>query len=168
MARRRASPTINSPNPNDASIKLAIAGAIFAVGIGVGVSISTLNPTSQSVDAIRLDELAPSREFCNNYGSSAIVTTGRIYVTLNPFSVYVSQVQSNAGCVVLPNNWNLMLQRGVISDQDIRRCKDRMNTFGFVGNLDSKPIVDCVYESTNAQQQLRDAFKENPQNNSSP
>ncbi len=157
MARRsRSSSTMNSAPSSDTSttVKLAIAGAIFAVGLGVGIAISTLNPTPRTVDAIRLDNLAPSRDFCNNYGSSAMVVTSRVYVTLNPFNVYVGQADPVPGCVVLPNNWNLLLQKGAIREQDIRNCKDRMNTFGFTGDLDQQPFVDCIYESRDAQERF--------------
>jgi hypothetical protein len=155
MARRRYSSTLNTPptepkKSNDTTTKLAIAGAIFAVGIGVGIALSTLNPTPRTVDAIRLDNLAPSRDFCNNYGASAMVMSSRVYVTLNPFNVFISQAEPVPGCVVLPNNWNVLLQKNVIKEADIRQCKDRMNTFGFTGDLDKTPAVDCIYESKNA------------------
>jgi hypothetical protein len=166
MARRRYSSTINSPSSstgsNNASVKLAIAGAIFAVGIGVGIALSTLNPTPRTVDAIRLDNLAPSRDFCNNYGSSAMVMNSRVYITLNPFNVYISQAEPVPGCVVLPNNWNLLLQKGAIKEQDIRLCKDRMNTFGFTGNLDKNPVVDCIYESKDATEKFTAPISPSP------
>jgi len=167
MARRRSTAQQNYSNYSNSpgnyaapaaalssSIKLAIAAAIFAIGIGVGVALSTLNPTARTVDAIRLDTIAPSRDFCNNYGASAMVTTVRVYTTLNPYNVFVSQVEPKAGCVVLPNNWNILLQRRAINDQEIRQCKDRMNTFGYTGELDKTPQVDCVYESKDAQEKL--------------
>ncbi len=155
MARRRT-PSPNSVNSAELSsgIKLAIVAAIFALGIGLGVALSTLNPTPQTVDAISLDVNAPSREFCNNYGSSAMVMTSHVYVTLNPYNVFVSQAKAVPGCVVLPNNWNLLQQRKAISDQDIRECKDRMNTFGYTGDLEKTPVVECVYETKDAKKQL--------------
>ncbi|WP_019502300.1 DUF3172 domain-containing protein [Pseudanabaena sp. PCC 6802] len=161
MARRRYATTTNTTSSGfggSSSIKLAIAGAIFAIGIAVGVALSTLNPTTQTVDAIRLDIVAPNRDFCNNFGSAAMVMNSRVYVTLNPFNVYVSQAEPIPGCVVLPNNWNELLRRGAIGEKDIRLCKDRMNTFGFTGDLDKKALVDCVYESRDAQKKL---FTEN-------
>lgn len=157
MARRRYSTTTNSASTGfggSSSIKLAIAGAIFAIGIAVGVALSTLNPTTQTVDAIRLDTIAPNRDFCNNFGSAAMVMNSRVYVTLNPFNVYVSQAEPIPGCVVLPNNWNELLRRGAIGEKDIRLCKDRMNTFGFTGDLEKKAFVDCVYESRDAQKRF--------------
>jgi Protein of unknown function (DUF3172) len=158
MARRRyTTTTTNNASGGfgtSSSTKLAIAGAIFAIGIGVGVALSTLNPTTQTVDAIRLDNIAPNRDFCNNYGSAAMVMNSRVYVTLNPFNVYVSQAEPIPGCVVLPNNWNELLRRGAIAEKDIRLCKDRMNTFGFTGDLEKKALVDCVYESRDAQKKF--------------
>jgi Protein of unknown function (DUF3172) len=158
MARRRTSTNLNdqpeAPAKNAIGLKLAIWAAIFVFGIGLGASLTTLNPTSRTIDALTLDVNAPSREFCNNYGASALVTTSRIYVTLNPFGIYVSQSDAVPGCVVLPNNWNLLLQKNAIVDSDIRSCKDRMNTFGYTGDLDKSPRVDCVYETKDAQQKL--------------
>ncbi|MDX1977624.1 MAG: DUF3172 domain-containing protein [Pseudanabaenaceae cyanobacterium bins.68] len=162
MARRRTSNS--SPNSlndftepssrNPIGIKLAIWAAIFILGVGLGASLTTLNPTARTIDALTLDVNAPSRDFCNSYGASALVTTNRIFVTLNPFSIYVSQSDAVPGCVVLPNNWNLLLQKNAISDNDIRACRDRMNTFGYTGDLDKNPRVDCVYETKDAQQKL--------------
>jgi hypothetical protein len=68
--------------------------------------------------------------------------------------VFVSQAKAVPGCVVLPNNWNLLLQKNAITDQDIRDCKDRMNTFGYTGDLEKTPSVECVYESRDAKKQL--------------
>lgn len=157
MARRRTSPTTSSTSSGMSSgIKLAIAAAIFALGLGLGVSLSTLNPTPQTIDAISLDVNAPSRDFCNNYGASAMVMTSHVYVTLNPFNVFVSQAKAVPGCVVLPNNWNFLLQKKAINDQNIRDCRERMNTFGYTGDLDKSPQVECVYESKDAKKQLSD------------
>jgi len=164
VRRTRSTTSVNTPANNNTStgIKLAILGAIFAIGVGVGAAISTLNPTPSTVDAIRLDNLAPSRDFCNNYGASALVMVTRTYVTLNPYNVYTSQTESVPGCVVLPQNWNLLLSKNAINNDDIQQCRNRMNTFGFTGDLEGKPRVDCVYESRDAQQQLTKANKPSP------
>ncbi len=166
MARRRyTTTTTNNASSGSggfgasSSTKLAIAGAIFAIGVGVGVSLSTLNPTPGTLTDLKLDDIVPNREFCNNYGSSAMVMNSRVYITLTPFNVYVSQAEAKPGCVVMPNNWNELLRKGAIVEKDVRLCKDRMNTFGFTGDLDKKAIVDCVYESRDAQTK----FNANPQ-----
>lgn len=171
MVRRTRSASVNTNSTNNftnsgggmgAGVKLAILGAIFAIGVGVGAALSTLNPTPRTVDAIRLDNLAPSRDFCNNYGASAMVMVTRTYVTLNPYNVYTSQTQSVPGCVVLPQNWNLLLSKNAINNDDVQQCRNRMNTFGFTGELDAKPQVDCVYESRDAQRQLTESSQPKP------
>lgn len=151
MARRRSASFATNPPKDDTGLKIAIAGAIFILGIGIGVAITTLNPTVQTVDVTRLEYLAG--QFCTNFGYAAVVTTNRIYVTLNPYNVYVSQSDSEPGCVVLPNNWNQLQQRQAISGEDVQRCRARLNTFGYAGNLDDpdKLRVDCIYESRDAQ-----------------
>jgi hypothetical protein len=151
MARRRSASFSTSPPKDDTGLKIAIAGAIFILGIGIGVAISTLNPTVRTVDVTRLEFLAG--QFCTNFGYAAVVTTNRIYVTLNPYNVYVSQSDSEPGCVVLPNNWNQLQQRQLITAEDVQRCRARLNTFGYAGNIDNpeKLKVDCIYESKDAQ-----------------
>ncbi len=151
MARRRSASFATSPSKDDTGLKIAIAGAIFVLGIGIGVAISTLNPTVRTVDVTRLEFLAG--QFCTNFGYAAVVTTNRIYVTLNPYNVYVSQSDSEPGCVVLPNNWNQLQQRQLITAEDVQRCRARLNTFGYAGNIDNpeKLKVDCIYESKDAQ-----------------
>ncbi len=151
MARRRPANFATTPPKDDTSLKIAIAGAIFVLGIGIGVAISTLNPTVRTVDVTRLEFLAG--QFCTNFGYAAVVTTNRIYVTLNPYNVYVSQSDSEPGCVVLPNNWNQLQQRQLITSDDVQRCRARLNTFGYAGNIDNpeKLKVDCIYESKDAQ-----------------
>ncbi len=160
MVRRRSTNSTYIPTEDNrredrsSTLRIAIWGAILAIGIAIGAALSTLNPSPQTVDAIRLDNIAPSRDFCNNYGASALVTNTRTYVTLNPFNVYVSQSEVQPGCVVLPNNWNELLRQGAIRDADIRACKDRMNTFGYTGDLTSQPQVDCVYQTEDRERLL--------------
>lgn len=151
MARRRSAGFAANPSKDDTGLKVAIAGAIFILGIGIGVAITTLNPAQQTVDATRLEYLAG--RFCTNFGYAAVVTTSRIYVTLNPYNVYVSQSDSEPGCVVLPNNWNQLQQRQLVSNEDVQRCRSRLNTFGYTGSLDDSQNVrvDCIYESKDAQ-----------------
>ena len=41
-----------------------------------------------------------------------------------------------------------MLQKqGAISNEDVRECKQRMNTFAYIGSIRDKPIVKCVYQT---------------------
>lgn len=76
-----------------------------------------------------------------------MVTDTRIFVTLNPFNVYVSQPTMRPGCVLRSNNWALLEQRKLVTPEQERECKNRMNTFGFTGTLESQPQIDCVYQN---------------------
>ena len=131
----------------------AIASAILIVGIGLGVAFSstaTLDPQSvASRDFI--DRAAPNPELCVQYGASAMVMDARLFVTLSPFKVYVSQPKMTPGCVMRTNNWSILEQRKVINSDQVRECKQKMNTFGFTGNLESSPQVTCIYQNDMAQ-----------------
>ncbi len=133
--------------------KIAIGAAILLVGIGIGVAFSstaTLDPQNvASRDFI--DRAAPNPELCVQYGASAMVMDARLYVTLSPFKVYVSQPKMAPGCIVRSNNWSLLEQRKLINGDQVRECKQKMNTFGFTGSLESKPEINCVYQNDAAQ-----------------
>ena len=133
--------------------QIAIASAILIVGIGLGVAFSstaTLDPQSvASRDFI--DRAAPNPELCVQYGASAMVMDARLFVTLSPFKVYVSQPKMTPGCVMRTNNWSILEQRKVINSDQVRECKQKMNTFGFTGNLESSPQVTCIYQNDMAQ-----------------
>jgi hypothetical protein len=133
--------------------KIAIASAILIVGIGIGVAFSstaTLDPQNvASRDFI--DRAAPNPELCVNYGASAMVMDARLFVTLSPFKVYVSQPKMTPGCVMRTNNWSILEQRKLINGDQVRECKQKMNTFGFTGNLESSPQINCIYQNDTAQ-----------------
>ena len=38
-------------------------------------------------------------------------------------------------------------KQGAISNEDVRECKQRMNTFAYIGSIRDKPIVKCVYQT---------------------
>ncbi|MGB3615209.1 MAG: DUF3172 domain-containing protein, partial [Elainellaceae cyanobacterium] len=87
------------------------------------------------------------------YGAGAIAVDLRAFVTLNPFKVFISQPLMQPGCVLRSNNWSILEQRDLVSSQDVRQCKQRMNTFGFIGDLEQTsgtPVVECVYENDGA------------------
>ncbi|MEM8605071.1 MAG: DUF3172 domain-containing protein, partial [Cyanobacteria bacterium P01_H01_bin.121] len=97
------------------------------------------------------DRSAPNAELCARFGASSIVMDTRIFLTLNPFNVYLAQPEMQPGCVLRSNNWSLLEQRGLISSQQVRDCKNRMNTFGFVGPLEGSPKIDCIYQNDAAE-----------------
>jgi hypothetical protein len=133
--------------------KIAIAIAILVVGIGIGVAFSstaTLDPQNvASRDFI--DRAAPNPELCVQYGASAMVMDARLFVTLSPFKVYVSQPKMTPGCVMRSNNWSILEQRKLINGDQVRECKQKMNTFGFTGSLESTPEINCIYQNDLAQ-----------------
>ena len=80
-----------------------------------------------------------------SYGSSAMVFDERVFVSFNPFNVYVTQPEVKPGCVLKRSNVNQLEQRKLLSDKQVSTCKNRMNTFAFVGDLNKSPEVSCVY-----------------------
>ena len=139
-------------NPFDVA-KLAILGSVFVVGIviGLALNLSSGSGSNESVDSsLQIDRAAPNPEICQQFGASAIVTDMRVFLSLNPFSVYLTQPRMQPGCVLRRTNWSLLEQKNLVSSEQVRDCKRRMNTFGFVGNLDGQPKIDCVYQNDSA------------------
>ena len=139
-------PSGNKFNLNYGTI--ALFGGIFVLGIAVGLGFSTTNGDSQNmVSREGIDRSAPNAELCVQFGASAIVTDMRVFITLNPFNVYVTQPVMQPGCVLRRNNWALLEQRNLVDGQQVNDCKNRMNTFGFTGPLEGKPKIDCIYQN---------------------
>ena len=145
------------PNPNPPEkkspldiAKIAILGSVFVIGIVIGLSLNLSSGSDNlaSVDSsLQIDRKAPNPEVCQQFGASAVVTDMRVFLTLNPFSVYLTQPKMQPGCVLRRTNWSLLEQKNLVSSEQVRDCKRRMNTFGFVGVLESKPKIDCVYQN---------------------
>lgn len=130
---------------------VAIFGAIFVLGIFVGSLISTVAPTAENVASREvIDRSAPNPELCVQFGASAIVSDLRVFVSLNPFNVFVTQPVMQPGCVLRRNNWSILEQQKLVSSEQVRDCKNRMNTFGFTGPLEGKPKIDCIYQNAAA------------------
>jgi Protein of unknown function (DUF3172) len=55
------------------------------------------------------------------------------------------------GCVMRSNNWSILEQRKLLNGDRVRECKQKMNTFGFTGSLESKPDITCIYQNDAAQ-----------------
>jgi hypothetical protein len=131
------------------STMLALIGGIFILGVAVGIGFSsTTSFHPESIDSsIEIDQQAPNAEFCVQFGASAIVSDLRMFVTLKPFNVFVTQPLTQPGCVVRQSNITILEQQNLVSSDQVRDCKRRMNTLGFVGNLEGKPRFDCVYQN---------------------
>ncbi len=128
---------------------LAILGGVFVLGIGVGIGFSTAANTSTNnvVSREAIDRMAPNPELCVQFGASAMVMDARIFVTLNPFNVYVAQPSMRPGCVLRSNNWAVLEQKKLVTSEQVQECKNRMNTFGFTGALESSPEINCIYQN---------------------
>ena len=85
--------------------KFLVAGA-FVIGIGAGVVFDTavdLEPSNVASREI-LDRRTPSSELCMSNGASAMVFDQRVFLSLNPFNVYVAQPEVKPGCVLRRSN----------------------------------------------------------------
>lgn len=132
---------------------VALMGGIFVLGIGIGIAFSSTTTLSPENVASRdfIDRSAPDPELCVKYGASAMVMDTRLFVTLNPFSVYISQPAMQPGCVLRRNNWVVLEQRNLLPRDKFNDCKNRMNTFAYTGSIDSNPKVNCVYQNDSAE-----------------
>ncbi|MBW4419107.1 MAG: DUF3172 domain-containing protein [Myxacorys californica WJT36-NPBG1] len=131
---------------------IAIIAGIFILGIGVGIGFTSVVPNQNGVlqTNVQLDQQAPSPDVCIQNGASAMSMTARLYVTLAPFKVYVAQAGMEPACVLRRANWAVLEQRKLLTSDQSRECRQRLSTFGYVGSLENKPIIDCVYQSDNA------------------
>ena len=68
--------------------------------------------------------------------------------------MYVSQPQVKPGCVLRRSNVNVLESRGLVDGAAVSACKRNMNTFAFVGDLDRRPEVSCVYHSEEAENEF--------------
>ncbi|MEB3273161.1 MAG: DUF3172 domain-containing protein [Prochlorothrix sp.] len=146
----------SNPGPNRSSgssavgaSSIAVLGGTLILGIGIGIGFSsTANFAPQNVATREaIDRAAPNPELCAQFGASAIAVDMRMFVTFNPFNAYVAQPTLQPACVLRSNNWSILEQRDLVSNQDVRECKNRMNTFGFVGELGEDSEVECVYQN---------------------
>ena len=149
-SRTAPAPTSSRPSWFNLSYaSAALLGVIFVIGIGVGIAFSstaTFNPENIASREV-IDRSAPNPELCVQYGASAMVTDMRLFITLNPFSVFVTQPKMQPGCVLRRNNWNILEQQNLVSNEQVRDCKRRMNTFGFTGPLEGSPDINCIYQN---------------------
>jgi hypothetical protein len=143
-------PNNKAPNFNVASI--ALLAGVLVLGIGIGIAFSStasLDPKNVASREV-IDRYAPNPELCAQYGASAMVMDTRLFVSLNPFNVYIGQPSLRPGCVLRTNNWAILEQRKLVTSDQVRDCKNRMNTFGFTGDLGSQPEITCVYQNDGA------------------
>jgi Protein of unknown function (DUF3172) len=139
------------------SVSKALLAGVFVLGVGLGVTVDSqvnTNPRDlASRDAI--DQAAPNPTLCAKLGASAMAFDQRVFVSFNPFNVYVSQADVKPACVLRDSNVVPVLKaRGLINDDEVRACKNNMNTWAFVGSLEETPQLSCVYRSKDAQNEF--------------
>ncbi|GIL77014.1 hypothetical protein Vretimale_3265 [Volvox reticuliferus] len=145
----------NNNNGGSGSFTRALIAAAFVTGVGIGVyfdSNITLSPTNVASTEI-VDRRTPNSELCMAYGYSAMAFDQRLFVSFNPFNVYVSQPEVKPGCILRRSNVNVLEGKKLVTSQQVDTCKRAMNTFAFVGDLDNSPEVSCVYHSEEAENQ---------------
>jgi len=151
---KRGKPIVNKTPSWFNATAIAVIAGIFVLGIGVGIAFSAATPTNPTsvVTNLQIDQQAPNPEVCIQNGASAISVNTRLYVTLNPFKVFVAQAAMEPACILRRANWSILEQRKLLTAEQSRECRQKMNTFGYVGSLDNKDKVsiDCVYQSDNA------------------
>ncbi|MGQ9872745.1 DUF3172 domain-containing protein [Leptodesmis sp.] len=159
-AEEKSGPQLSVPQPRksflaslfNATTIFVLAG-VFILGIGVGMAFASMGSLGANtggtkiVTQYELDNKAPNSDLCVQFGASAIVTDMRVFVTLNPLNFFVSQPVAQPGCVLRNNNWSILEQRGLVNQEQVRSCKQRMNTFGFTRSLEDNPQIDCIYQN---------------------
>lgn len=140
------------------SVSKALLAGVFVLGVGLGVTVDSqinTNPRDlASRDAI--DQAAPNAELCATMGASAMAFDQRVFVSFNPFNVYVAQADVKPACVLRQSNIVPILrdEKKLLNDVEVRGCKANMNTWAFVGNLNDTPQLSCVYRSEDAQNEF--------------
>lgn len=136
----------------------ALVAGFFVAGIGTGISIDSAINTNPRDLASRdaIDRNAPNPKLCATYGSAAMVLDQRVFVTFNPFSIFVTQADTKPGCVLRPANVVPLLQqeRKLLTDADVESCKNGFNTWAFIGDINNKPQLNCVFQSDDAQNEF--------------
>lgn len=139
------------------SVSKALLAGVFVLGIGLGVTVDSAINTNPRDLASRdaIDQAAPNNELCAKFGASAMAFDQRVFVSFNPFNVYVAQADVKPACVLRDANVVPILKDSkLINDEEVRACKRNMNTWAFVGNLKDTPQLSCVYRSADAQNEF--------------
>ncbi len=128
---------------------VAVIAGVLVVGIGIGSAITSTTQGGQGNIASQqqLDMAVPDPEFCRQWGASAFVIDVEMYTTLNPSTSFVTQPALQPGCVIRRENWTVLQKQGAITNEDVRECKQRMNTFAYIGSIRDNPVVRCVYQA---------------------
>jgi hypothetical protein len=94
---------------------------VFVLGVGLGVTVDSQVNTNPKDLASRdaIDNAAPNPTLCAKLGASAMAFDERVFVTFNPFNIYVSQADVKPACVLLEANVVPTLRdQGLITDKE--------------------------------------------------
>lgn len=139
------------------SVSKALLAGVFVLGVGLGVTVDSAINTNPRDLASRdaIDQAAPNPSLCATMGASAMAFDQRVFVSFNPFNVYVAQADVKPACVLRQSNIvSILRERNLIDDAEVRSCKANMNTWAYVGDLDDSPQLSCVYKSEDAQNEF--------------
>ncbi|MFM7237934.1 MAG: DUF3172 domain-containing protein [Cyanobium sp.] len=127
----------------------ALLAGVLVVGIGIGSAVTSTTQGNQGniASSQQLDMAVPDPEFCKQWGASAFVMDIELYTTMNPSSSFVTQPTLQPGCVIRRENWAVLQKQGAVTAEQMRECKQRMNTFAYIGSVRDKPVVRCVYQT---------------------
>ncbi len=147
--RNNKLPASSEQKINFSTGTIAVLAGVLILGVGIGSAITSTTDGGQGNIASQqqLDMAVPDPEFCRQWGASAFVIDVEMYTTLNPSTSFVTQPALQPGCVIRRENWTVLQKQGAISNEDVRECKQRMNTFAYIGSIRDKPIVKCVYQT---------------------
>ena len=132
---------------NVATVAVLAGVLIVGIGIGTGLSSTTQGDQGNIASSQQLDMAVPDPEFCRQWGASAFVMDIELYTTMNPSSSFVTQPALKPGCVIRRENWSVLQKEGAVTAEQMRQCKQRMNTFAYIGSVKDKTIVRCVYQT---------------------
>jgi hypothetical protein len=105
------------------SVTKSLLAGVFILGVGLGVTVDSQVNTNPKDLASRdaIDQAAPNKNLCAQYGASAMAFDQRVFVSFNPFNVYVSQADVKPACVLREANVVPTLKsRGLINDDEVR------------------------------------------------
>ena len=80
------------------------------------------------------------------YGYSAMVFDQRVFVTYNPFNLYVTQPEVKPGCILRRSNFNVLEREKLVDSKQVRVVSHR-NTFAFVQKLRNNSKSSCIHHS---------------------
>ena len=147
--RNNRLPASSEQKINFSTGTVAVLAGVLILGVGIGSAITSTTDGGQGNIASQqqLDMAVPDPEFCRQWGASAFVIDVEMYTTLNPSTSFVTQPALQPGCVIRRENWTVLQKQGAINNEDVRECKQRMNTFAYIGSIRDQPIVRCVYQA---------------------